>query len=144
MQRYHATSVQCSRPSAPTSLSRSRPGYLPIAREGRMDGEMGSRYRPLRLRHFRRTGFMEYRAGSLDQSGLMLAAWITLLHFSVSAVQYAPNSAGLKIVGMIVNSARRALILWSASPALVSRLSFSMIAVGVPRGTPMPVHVSAS
>src|SRR5262245_18339031 len=100
--------------------------------------------KPLRQSDFAERDLWNVGATRTAYSGLLLAARITLLYFSVSAVQYAPNSAGLTIVGLIVNSARRASILSSASPALVSRLSFSMIAVGVPRGTPMPVHVSVS
>src|SRR6266542_2305228 len=56
---------------------------------------------------------------------LMLAARITLLHFSVSLAINLPNSAGVAMNGVASASASRALIFGSARPALISLLSLS-------------------
>ena len=49
-----------------------------------------------------------------------------------------PYSAGESARGVLPRSAIRALILGSARPALISRLSLSMISTGVLRGAPRP------
>src|SRR5262249_5116761 len=64
-------------------------------------------------------------------SGLMLAARITLPHFSVSAAMNLPKSAGEPVSAVPPRSASLALILGSASAVLISLLSLSMISAGV-------------
>src|SRR5215470_5935790 len=59
------------------------------------------------------------------QSALMLAARITLPHFSVSSAISLPKSAGEPGSTVPPRSASRALILGSARPALISVLSLS-------------------
>src|ERR1700674_1783359 len=71
-------------------------------------------------------------------SALILAARITLAHFSVSSAMSLPNSAGELGNTAAPRSARRALKPGSARAALISRLSLSMISAGVFLGTPMP------
>src|SRR5215467_12239513 len=69
------------------------------------------------------------------------ATWpslMTLAHFSVSAATSLPKSAGVPGVSMPPRSAKRALMLGSASAALISLLSLSTISGGVPFGTPIP------
>src|SRR5262245_29302183 len=80
----------------------------------------------------------------LHPCGLMLAAWITLRHFSVSSAISLPNWAGDPGSGVPPRSARRALILGSASAALTSLLSLSTISAGVFVGPPTPYHWRAS
>ena len=63
-------------------------------------------------------------------SGLMLAARMTLPHFSVSSAMSLLNSAGVPASTVPPTSARRALILGSESAALISRLSLSTISTG--------------
>src|SRR5262249_10330897 len=77
-------------------------------------------------------------SGLPRQSGLMLAALITLLHFSVSSAISFPNSAGESASTAPPRSARRALILGSARRALISLLSLLMISAGVFLGAPTP------
>ena len=79
-----------------------------------------------------------------DHSGLMPDALTTLPHFSTSAAIYAPNSAGVKTIGVVATPASRAFTAGSANPALISRLSRSMTSGGVPRPTPTPHHEFAS
>jgi hypothetical protein len=62
---------------------------------------------------------------------LMLAVRITLAHFSVSAAMSLPNSAGVIGIEPPPRSASRSLIVGSASPALISLLSFWIISAGV-------------
>src|SRR5260221_5367851 len=77
-------------------------------------------------------------------SGLMLAARITLPHFSVSSAMSLPKSAGESASTSPLRSASRALSLGSARPALISLLSFATISAGVFLGAPRPYHVGAS
>src|SRR5262249_8541759 len=56
------------------------------------------------------------------QSALMLAARITLAHFSVSSAISFPNSVGESASTVPPRSASRALILGSARPALLTRV----------------------
>src|SRR6516162_244230 len=76
--------------------------------------------------------------------GLMLAARITLPHFSVSSAMSLPKSAGEPGSTVPPRSASRALILGSSRAALTSLLSLSTILAGVFLGTPTPYHVVAS
>jgi hypothetical protein len=87
---------------------------------------------------------MECDALAGGHSALMLAARITLPHFSVSSANSLPNSVGVIGIGTLPRSTMRALILGSARPALISRLSFSTISSGIPFGAATPLHVLAS
>src|SRR5262245_38821835 len=71
-------------------------------------------------------------------SVLMLAARITLPHFSVSSAMSLPKSAGEPGSTAPPRSASRAFILGSARAALISLLRLSMISTGVPFGAPTP------
>src|SRR4029077_21093871 len=71
-------------------------------------------------------------------SGLMLAALITLPHFSVSSAMNLAKSAGAIVIGTEPSSAIRALIAGSARPALICLLSLSTISGDVFLGAPMP------
>src|SRR5262245_17411405 len=83
-------------------------------------------------------------SGLPRQSGLMLAARITLAHFSVSSAISFPNSAGDPGSATPPRSARRAFILGSSRAALTSLLSVSMILAGVFLGAPIPYQKLAS
>src|SRR5262245_21099076 len=72
------------------------------------------------------------------QSALMLAARMTLPHFSVSSAMNLPKSLGELARMMLPKSANRALILGSARPALISEFSLLMISVGVLLGATRP------
>jgi hypothetical protein len=65
---------------------------------------------------------MEYIDPTADRShsALMLAARITLPHFSVSSAMSLPKSAGESTSGALPRLANRALILGSARPVLIS------------------------
>jgi hypothetical protein len=65
-----------------------------------------------------------------DHSGLMLAARITLPHFSVSSATSLPNSAGDSVREVPPRSASCALILGLARATLISLLSLSTIFMG--------------
>src|SRR5262245_25324152 len=82
--------------------------------------------------------------GRLDHSGLMLAARITLPHFSVSSAMSLPESAGVPDNALPPTSARRGLNVGSTSATLISLLSLPMISAGVPVRTPTPYQVLAS
>jgi hypothetical protein len=69
-------------------------------------------------------------------SALMFADRITFPHFSVSSASSLAYSAGESGSGALPRSVSPALILESARPALISRLSKSMISAGVLRGAP--------
>src|SRR5262245_50713086 len=84
-----------------------------------------------------------WAAGSAH-SGLMLAARITLAHFSVSSAISLPKSAGEPANTVPPSSARRLLSAGSARPAFISLLSFSTIAAGVAFGAPTPNQALAS
>jgi hypothetical protein len=64
-------------------------------------------------------------------TGFILAARITLRHFSVSAAMNFPNWAGDRANGVPPKSAIRAFNLASARPALISLLILSMTSGGV-------------
>src|SRR5262249_58429227 len=84
---------------------------------------------------------MEYLIGLPHQSALMLAARITLPHFSVSSAMSLPKSAGVNASVVTPKSARRALNFGFARAALISLLSLSTISIGVPFGAPTPDQV---
>jgi hypothetical protein len=67
---------------------------------------------------------------------LMLAARITLPHFSVSSAMSLPKSAGEPASTTPPNSASRALIVGSARAVLISLLSLSTISAAVFLGAP--------
>src|SRR5215831_9662354 len=73
-------------------------------------------------------------------SGLMLAARITLPHFSVSSAMSLPKSTGEPGSAVAPHSASRAFILGSARAALISVLSLSTISAGVFFGAPTPLQ----
>src|SRR6516165_7347455 len=77
-------------------------------------------------------------------AGLMLAALITLPHFSVSSAMNLPKSDGDNPNGVPPKSAIRAFKLGSARPALISLLILSMTSSGVPLGAPIPYHALTS
>src|SRR3974390_2941490 len=77
------------------------------------------------------------------QSGFRPALRTTLPHLSFSAATNWPNSPGVPTTGWPPSSASRTLELASASTALVSRLSLSMISVGVLLGAPTPCQPPA-
>jgi len=85
-----------------------------------------------------------YGISGRHHSGLMLAARITLPHFSVSSAMSLLKSAGEPGNGVSPRSASRAFIFASARPALTSLLSLPMISAGVPVGTPIPYQLLAS
>ena len=80
----------------------------------------------------------------LPHSGLMPADLITLAHFSVSSAMSLPKSAGEPDNAVPPRSTRRALILGSARPALISLLRLSMILETVFLGAPIPNQPLAS
>src|SRR5262249_59975836 len=92
---------------------------------------------------FRRTGVTEHRRKLIVYSALMLAARITLAHLLVSSLMSLPKSAAGPASTEPPRSARRALILGSARPALISWFRFSTISMGVLRGAPMPYQLLA-
>src|SRR5262249_52185605 len=92
-----------------------------------------------RASDIRGTDVTEYFAGGrADHSALMLAARITLPHFSVSSAISLPNWAGDPGSGVPPRSARRAFVLGSSRAALTSLLSWSTISAGVAFSTPRP------
>src|SRR5262252_7307933 len=100
-----------------------------------------------RCRKFRRGSFIaslsEIPAATLH-SGLMLAARITLLHFSVSLTMKVSKSAEEPPNIALPRSERRACTWGSARIALISLLSLSTIAPGVLLRRPMAHHWLAS
>src|SRR5262245_47890964 len=78
-----------------------------------------------------------------DYSGLMLAARMTLPHFSVSSATNFSHSAGVIGSGSAPKSASRAFNVGSARAALISLLSFSTISAGVFLGEATPYGVLA-
>jgi len=78
------------------------------------------------------------RVSPCFHTGLMPANFTTLAHFAVSSATNFPNSAGVVDIGVTPMPTRLACILGSATTALISLLSFSMISVGVLLGAPIP------
>src|SRR5262245_22681032 len=93
---------------------------------------------------FRRTGVTEHWIGLSRQSALMLAARITLPHFSISPATNVLNLSGVFATAVAPKSANRALMSEFANPAFVSLLSLSTISIGVFLGTPTPFQPLAS
>src|SRR5262249_36976736 len=89
-------------------------------------------------------GQLHYGTSDADHSALMLAARITLPHFSVSSAMNLPKSAGEPGSTVPPRSARRTFSLGSARPALISLLSLLTISAGVAFGAPMPAQTLAS
>src|SRR5262249_23569642 len=79
-----------------------------------------------------------------NQSTLMLAARTTLAHFSVSSRISLPKSAGEPGSTIPPRSANRVFTWGSPRAALISILSFSMIAGDVSLGATSPTHWLAS
>src|SRR5215831_1700366 len=88
----------------------------------------------------RGTAVMEHWFGLPHQSALMFAARITLPHFSISSAMSLPQSLGEPARGSLPMAANRALMLGSARIVLISLLSLSTTAAGVPLGAPTPSH----
>src|SRR5215831_9261834 len=80
----------------------------------------------------------------VDQSSLAPDNFTTLPHFSVSSTMSLPKSLGEPLSAMPPRSVSRAFILGSATPALVSLLSLSMISTSVFLGAPTPNQALAS
>src|SRR5262245_27466065 len=91
-----------------------------------------------------RLGHRRLTMRAIALAGLMLAARITLPHFSTSSAMSLPKSVGEPGSGEPPNSAIRVFILGSARPVFISLLSFSMISAGVAFGAPMPNQLLAS
>src|SRR5262249_20014423 len=87
---------------------------------------------------YRLTGFMERPAAG--HSGLSPANFTTLAHFSVSSAMNFPKSAGEPDNAVPPRSARRALIVELARPALISVFNVATISEGVCLGAPRPYH----
>ena len=92
----------------------------------------------------RGTGFMECSTADRPHSALMLAARITLPHFSVSSAMSFPNAADVIDIGSTPKPASRAFMRGSAATALISLLSLSITSAGVSFGAPTPYHWLAS
>src|SRR5262245_61066762 len=92
----------------------------------------------------RGTGGYGISAFSPPHSALIPVNFTTLPHFSVSSAMSLPKSAGESASTSPPRSARRALILGSARPALISLFSFSTISAGVALGAPTPHQALAS
>src|SRR5262249_51942901 len=87
---------------------------------------------------------MEYRRVKGAHCSLMLAARITLPHFSVSSAMSLAQSVDEPGSTVPPKSAKRACILGSARAPLISLLSLSTISAGVFLGAPTPYHALAS
>ena len=72
----------------------------------------------------------------LHQSGLMLDSRITFSHFLVSSNMNFPKSEDVINIGSAPKPIRRALLVGSASTALISLLSLSTTSAGVFLGAP--------
>src|SRR5262249_49326070 len=97
-----------------------------------------------RCRHSRNGRLWNVGATMTAYSALMLAARITLPHFSVSFAISLPKSAGEPGSAVAPHSASRAFIWGSAGAALPSVLSFATISAGVFLGAPMPYQLLVS
>src|SRR5262245_47249731 len=94
--------------------------------------------RPRRQASHSRNGCYEISTADRPHSALMLASRITLAHFSVSSAMSLPKSPGEPPSVVPPRSASCALILGSASAALISLLSLLMISDAVFLGAPIP------
>src|SRR6516164_3338429 len=79
-----------------------------------------------------------------DHCSLIPANLTTLAHFSVSAAMNFPSSSGAIGISTTPTSASRDFAFASASTALISLLSLSMISTGVFFGAATPNHPLAS
>src|SRR5262245_38178374 len=96
---------------------------------------------PMPRQRLSSTEFMEYRARPTpNYSALMLAARITLAHFSVSSAMSFPNPAGVSGSGTPPRSSSRCFILGSARAALISLLIISTMSDGVLLGEQLTDH----
>src|SRR5262245_24404450 len=75
---------------------------------------------------------------------LMLAAWITFAHFSLSTFISVANSSGVVPTGSRPSAARRSVVSGSAMILVISRLSAAIISLGVRAGTSTPTQPSPS
>src|SRR5256886_14432055 len=75
-------------------------------------------------------------AANEPHSALMLNAWITLPHFSVSSAMNFPNAADVIDIGSTPKLASRALMRGSATTALISLLSLSITSAIAPPDQP--------
>src|ERR1700746_3420287 len=80
----------------------------------------------------------------VDQSSLAPDNFTTLPHFSVSSTISLPKSLGEPRSAMPPRSVSCTFIFGSATPALISLLSLSMISTGVALGAPTPNQPLAS
>src|SRR6516225_4682556 len=80
----------------------------------------------------------------LHQSALAPENFTTMPHFSISCPTSFPNSADEPRITVLAKSAKRAFILGSARPALISLLSLPTISLGVFFGAAMPYQAVAS
>src|SRR5262245_19944626 len=103
----------------------------------RVNARLKTRYGPPLRNNGRQTVHFR-RCRTLDHSALMLAARITLPHFSVSSTMRLLKSAGEPDITLPPSSASRVLIVGSASTALIALLSFSTISAGVFLEAPTP------
>src|SRR5215470_16148788 len=98
---------------------------------------LSSGLRHLSARHPRRFAERNVMENLLDlrprlhPSGLMLAARITLPHFSASSLMSLPKSAGEPASAAAPKSASRAFILGSARATFISLFSLLIISRGV-------------
>src|SRR5215475_14371892 len=123
-------------------------------RFGLQIGHSRTSYSNVRMRHvamcsplgsaFVEREVMECLVGAAGHSGLMLAARITLLHFSVSLTMKVSKSAEEPANIALPRSERRACTWGSARIALISLLSLSTIAPGVLLRRAMAHHWLAS
>jgi hypothetical protein len=101
------------------------------------EGEHASRFR--RIRALLREGIYEVRADPSYPS-LMLASRTTPLHFSISAITKARNSAGVFSRDSTLSCLRRSIMSGCRSTAFIPALSLSTIGAGVPAGANSPCH----
>ncbi len=114
-----------------TSSRRSRyVRFAPIASEVRHRSETSPSAISGHCRHLPNGRLWNVGATMTAYSALMLAARITLSHFSVSSAMSLSKSAGERASAMPPRSARCTFNLRSARPALISLLSFSTTSAG--------------
>src|SRR5262249_5551846 len=90
------------------------------------------------------TGRLTIGAAKYRYSTLILAARMTLLHFSASVAMNFPKSAGEPASAVAPKSASRAFISGSARTTFISLLSLSTISGGVLLGAATPNQLLAS
>src|SRR5258708_32989932 len=89
-------------------------------------------------KHARYGHYGTFGSGRTAYSGLMLAARITLAHFSVSSAMSLPKSTGEAASAEPPNSKSFAFIEGSARAELISLLIRSTISTGIFLGAPRP------